>query len=210
MSNVFIGRASENKNLGGTPFLVDENTFRYTLPLRKEGVELLAVQFFHRGKRWKTDTPEEAIRLRQQLEVEDMRKGASNDSWTDGRGRLWTPELFATFWQTIGDQQRAAVSLMAEHAGIGSADLAKRLKLDRQTALAGVISGLSKQLRTLDLALGDLYTVKTKWIVRKKEELFFLHESFRRAAEEAGWGKKRRRTAIAAPSSKERRYGEND
>ncbi len=172
--------------------------------LRNRGVELLAVQFFHRGKRWKTDTPEEAIRLRQQLEAEDMRKLASSDSWTEGRGGLWTPELFATFWQTIGDQQRAAVSLMAKHAGIGSAELAKRLKLDSQMALAGVISGLSKQLRTLDLELDDLYTVKTKWIVRKKEELFFLREGFRQAAKEAGW-KPQEEGGSSCASPKQRR-----
>jgi hypothetical protein len=155
--------------------------------LRNKGVELLAIQFFHRGKRWKTDTPEEAVRLRQQLEVEDMRKVGPTDSCIDGLVGLWTPEVFATFWQTIGDQQKATVSLMAEHAGIGSAELAKRLKLDSQTALAGVISGLSKQLKTLDLELDNLYTIKTKWSGRKKEELFFLRESFRQAAEEAVW-----------------------
>jgi hypothetical protein len=76
---------------------------------------------------------------------------------------------------------------MSRHAGIGSAELAKGLKLNSQTALAGVISGLSKQLKTLDLELGDLYTIKTKWNGKKKEELFFLRESFRRAAEEVGW-----------------------
>jgi hypothetical protein len=152
-----------------------------------KGAELLAIQFFHRGKRWKADTPEEAIRLRQQLEVEDVLKVGPSGSGIDGLGGIWTPEVFATFLQTIGEKQKAAVSLMAEHAGIGSAELAKRLKLDSQTALAGVISGLSKQLRTLDLELDNLYTVKTKWKGRKKEELFFLREFFRQAAEQAGW-----------------------
>jgi hypothetical protein len=147
----------------------------------------LAIQFFHRGKRWKADTPEEAIRLRQQLEVEDILKVGPSDSGIDGLGGLWIPEVFATFLQTIGEKQKAAVSLMAEHAGIGSAKLAKRLKLDSQTALAGVISGLSKQLKTLDLELDNLYMVKTKWNGKKKEELFFLRESFRQAAEKAGW-----------------------
>ncbi len=93
---------------------------------------------------------------------------------------------------------------MAQHAGIGSAELAKRLKLDSQVALAGVISGLSKQLKTLDLELDSLYTVKTKWTVRKKEEFFFLRESFRQAAEEAGW-KPEERSGNRRASTKERR-----
>ena len=147
----------------------------------------MAIQFFHRGKRWKADTPEEAIRLRQQLEGEGILKVGPSDSGIDGLGGLWTPEVFATFLQTIGEKQKAAVSLMAEHAGIGSAELARRLKLDSQTALAGVISGLSKQLKTLDLALDNLYTVTTKWSGKKKEELFFLRESFRQTAEKVEW-----------------------
>lgn len=170
----------------------------------------MAIQFHHRGKLWKADTPEEAIRLRQQLEVEDIHKLGPSDRGIDGIDGHWTPDVFATFLQTIGEKQRAAVSLMAAHAGIGSAELAKRLKLDSQTALAGVISGLSKQLKTLDLELDNVYTVKTKWSGRKKEELFFPRESFRQAAEEAGWGKTRRRAARAAPSNKERRYSEDD
>ena len=141
----------------------------------------MAVQFFHCGKRWQADTPEEAIRLRQQLEVDDTLKVGPDDGGIDGLAGRWSPEVFATFLQTIGEKQKAAVSLMAAHAGIGSAELAERLKLDSQTALAGVISGLSKQLRTLDLEPGDLYKVKTRWNRRKKEELFFLRESFRRA-----------------------------
>lgn len=168
------------------------------------GAEQLAIQFFHRGKRWKTDTPEEAICLRQQLEVEDMRRVRPNDGWTDGLGGLWTREVFATFLHAIGERQRAAVSLMAQHPGIGSAELAKRLKLDSQVALAGVISGLSKQLKTLDLELDNLYTVKTKWTVRKKEESFFLRESFRQAAEEAGW-KPEQRGGNSRASTKQRR-----
>jgi hypothetical protein len=68
----------------------------------------LAIQFSHRGKRWKADTPEEAIRLRQQLEVEDLRKVGPSDSGIDGLGWRWTPEVFATFLQTIGELQETA------------------------------------------------------------------------------------------------------
>lgn len=116
----------------------------------------MAIQFFHRGKRWKADTPEEAIRLRQKLEAEEILKVGRIDSGIDRLVGLWTPEVFATFLQAIGEKQKAAVSLMAEHAGIGSTELAKRLTLDSQTVLAGVISGLSKQLKTLDLELDNL------------------------------------------------------
>ena len=127
----------------------------------------MTIQFFHRGRRWKADTPEEAIRLRRQLEVGEIAKVGARDSGIDGLDGPWTREVFATFLQTIGEKQKAAVSLMAKYAGIGSAELAKRLKLDSQTALAGVISGLSKQLKMLDLAGQPLHGQNQ---VEKEEE----------------------------------------
>ena len=50
----------------------------------KKGRTLLAIQFFHRGKCWRTDTPEEAIRLRQRLEAEDPLKVGPDDRRVDG------------------------------------------------------------------------------------------------------------------------------
>ena len=137
---------------GRHPFFVLDNTLRYLyITLRNKGANLLAIEFSHRGKIWRADTPEEAIRLRQQLDVEDLREATNpeEDAWLLSD---WTPEVFATFLREIGEQQKAAVLIMAEHAGISSADLAKRLKLDNEMALAGVISGLSKQLKGLDLS----------------------------------------------------------
>jgi hypothetical protein len=168
-------------------FFVFDNTLRYLyITLRNRGAGLLAIEFSHRGKIWRADTPEEAIRLRQQLDVEDLRESTDPeaDAWLLSE---WTPEVFANFLLAIGEQQKAAVLIMAEHAGISSAELAKRLKLDNEMALAGVISGLSKQLKTLDLSPDDLYTVKTTWNGKRKERFFFLRDNFRQAAEEAEW-----------------------
>jgi hypothetical protein len=51
-----------------------------------KGAEILAIQFFRRGKCWKAENPEEAIRLRQQLEVEEILKVGPSDSGIDGLG----------------------------------------------------------------------------------------------------------------------------
>jgi len=142
----------------------------------------MAIEFFHNGKRWKADTPEEAIRLRDQLEIEDLREGGTPD-WIDDLSHDWTSEVFHTFLKSIGEQQKAAVLFMAEHAGISSAKLAKRLQLQSEMALAGVISGLSKQLKAMDLEPDKLYTVKTSWNGKRKARFFFLRDSFRQAAE---------------------------
>jgi len=160
----------------------------------------VSIEFIHEGKRWKADTPEEAIRLRRQLEIDTMREKQTTSDWEEFLARPWTPEVFNTFLDSVGEQQKAAVLFMAEHVGISSAELTDRLKLDSEMALAGVISGLSKQLKTMDLEPSDLYTVKTSWNGKKKERFFFLLDSFRQAAEEAEWPKKK--GGKDAPSTK--------
>jgi hypothetical protein len=151
----------------------------------------VAIEFIHDGKRWKADTPEEAIRLRHQLEIDTMREKQKTSDWEEFLARPWTPEVFNTFLDSIGEQQKAAVLFMAEHVGISSAELAERLKLESEISLGGVISGLSKQLKAMDLEPDNLYTVKTSWNGKKKERFFFLRESFLQAAEEAEWPKKK-------------------
>jgi hypothetical protein len=173
-------------------FVLD-NTLRYLyITLRNKRASLLAIEFVHRGKKWKADTAEEAIRLRQALEIEDQREQTANDSdvergWLDDLESPWTPAVLWSFLDGIGAQQKEAVLAMAEHEGISSAELTKHLKLSNEMALAGVISGLSKQLNNLDLKPSDLYTVNTSWNGKKKERFFFLHRFFRQTAEEVGW-----------------------
>ena len=179
-------------------YFVLDNTLRYLyIALRNKRANLLAIEFVHRGKKWKADTPEEAIRLRHALEIDDQSERLASDptkspdDWLVELDSPWTPEVFWSFLDGIGDQQKDAVLAMAEHDGISSAELTKRLKLSSEMALAGVISGLSKQLTNLDLTPPVLYTVNTKWNGKKKERFFFLKKSFRQTAEEVGWPKEK-------------------
>jgi hypothetical protein len=178
-------------------YFVLDNTLRYMyIALRNKRASLLAIEFIHRGKKWRADTAEEAIRLRQALEIEDRREQLASDpleekGFLDELDSPWTPAVFWTFLDGIGEQQKDAVLAMAEHDGISSADLTNRLHLINEMSLAGVISGLSKQLKTLGLTPPDLYTVNTSWNGKKKERFFFLQKHFRQTAEEVGWPKEK-------------------
>jgi len=189
-----------------------DNTLRYLyIALRNKRASLLAIEFVHRGKKWKADTPEEAIRLRHTLEIDDKRERLANDpdapvgpdDWLSELESPWTPEVFWSFLDGVGDQQKDAVLAMAEHDGISSAELTKKLRLSSEMALAGVISGLSKQLKNLDLTPPVLYTVNTSWNGKKKERFFFLQKYFRQTAEEVGWPKEKGEQH--APATKHRR-----
>ncbi len=157
---------------------------------------VLAIEFEHRGRKWKTDTPEEAIRLRRELEELDAEEEQLGE--LDMRGEydeqlrietVWTPDVFWTFINSIGRQQTETVKALLENPiGITSEKLAERLKLSNEMSLAGVLSGLSKQLKKLDLKPAHLYSVNTRWKSENtKEREFVTQRAFELAAEEVGW-----------------------
>ena len=150
----------------------------------------MSIEFFHNGRRWKTDTPEEAIRLRRRLRIEDLRERGALDR-IEFPSDDWTPDVFQTFLTSIGEQQKAFVLLMAENPGINNAELTRGLHLESELALAGVISGLSRQLKAVDIELDNLYTVTTRWNGKTKTRFFHLRAAFRQAAEQAMWLKKK-------------------
>ena len=156
----------------------------------------MAIEFEHRGRKWKADTPEEAIRLRRKLEQIDAEEEQFGE--LDLRGEydeqlrietVWTPDIFWTFIENIGRQQIEAVKALVENPrGITSGQLAERLKLPNEMALAGVLSGLSKQLKKLNLKPAHLYSVNTRWVSENtKEREFVTQRAFDLAAEEVGW-----------------------
>src|SRR5436305_14792137 len=95
-------------------YFVLDNTLRYLyITLRNRGAQILGIEFIHRGKKWKADTPEEAIRLRQKLEAidnhaiiygdEDLM--AEDDQLVRAES-VWTPDVFWSFIQEIGYSQK--------------------------------------------------------------------------------------------------------
>lgn len=153
----------------------------------------MGIEFEHRGKKWKADTPSEAIRLRRELEELDAlaEQYGEIEFSEDERLRaetVWTPDVFSTFVQSIGRQQREIVKALLEHpVGITSGRLAERLRLSDEMSLAGILSGLSKQLKKLELKPAHLYSVNTSWRPEGKKREFVIHRAFELAAEELGW-----------------------
>jgi hypothetical protein len=187
----------ENTNEKQSNFFVLDDTMRFLyITLRNRRVPLVAIEFIHRGKKWRADTPEEAIQLRMRLEHED--EAADELFGTDETVRSespWTPDVFWDFVHSVGTQQETVLEALLESGSVSSADLAKKLKLDNEVALGGVISGLSKQLKRFDLKPMDLYAVHTDWSNGERVRRFFIHKAFKLAAEETGWPDERSKRA---------------
>ena len=164
-----------------------DNTLRYMyIALRKAGCSLVAIEFKHRGTVWRADTPEEAVALRNQLEKEDkvyIREHEEMDRLHD----LWTPDKFMDVINGVGDLQRRLLLVVNGNPMIASQDLVRKLGLDSEVALAGVISGLSKQLKQLDVALNQVLMIEVKWTGKTKTRRFLLDDFFRHAAAEQNW-----------------------
>lgn len=164
-----------------------DNTLRYLyIALRKARCKLLAIEFKYRGTVWRADTPEEAIALRNKLEHAAMPlviEGAKIDELA----ALWTPDRFMDVINGVGDLQRRFLLVINENPMITSQELVGKMGLDSEVALAGVISGLSKQLKQLDISLNQVLSIEVKWTGKNKTRRFILDDFFRHAAAEQNW-----------------------
>lgn len=186
--------------------LVLDETLRYLYCcIRNKGAHLLAIRFIHRGKKWEADSPEEAVRLRRELEgwdEADAEEGKGISPQEIRAESVWTPDTFWNFVNKIGSyQKKAVITLLEGQRYFEAADLAKSIGIE-ESALGGVLSGLSKQLKQLELSPYDLYRVHTDWTNGQRRRLFFLQHAFRLAAEEVGWPEERKKDDAAALKSK--------
>jgi hypothetical protein len=158
--------------------------------LRQCGLPALAIRFKHGGREWCADTVEEAIALREQLEFKDrqaIEDGQEPDWITED---VWTPDNAMELLKNLGSQQKKFLKLMFDGGQVTSDEAMKQLKLGSALVLAGVLSGLSKQLKKLGVKPWDLYTTQVQWSGKEKERSFRLSGGFRWAAGELGWPEK--------------------
>jgi hypothetical protein len=151
----------------------------------------MAIEFKHNGRLWRTDTVDEALALRRKLEAEDQAAfEAGEDLPYVYREQVWTPDTVTDLLKNAGSLQKRFLRALAEGGKATSEDLVVSLGLDSEVSLAGVLSGLSKQLKKLGVKPSDLYTVDVSWTGKSKTRNFGLLSEFRWAATELGWPEK--------------------
>lgn len=158
----------------------------------------MAIEFEHRGKKWRCDTVEEAVALRRNLEIEDAQSGQIKE-------HVWTPDLLLEFFDGLGPLQKQLLAEINDAEQINSWTLVKKLKLESQIALAGVLSGLSKRLKKMSMIPSDVYRVDVAWEDKTKERTFTLAPDFRFSAIEIGWPEMLEQKGTDAASTKDER-----
>jgi len=173
-------------------------------------VRFLGIEFTHRGKRWRVDTVDEAVALRQRLEREDYDAAKADPKIHRKLLRaqaVWTADRFWDLLNGIGESQKRLLEALMGKREVDSTQLVKGLGLGSQIALAGVLSGLSKQLRSMGLSPTELYRVDTSWRENKRVRRFTLMPEFELAAQDAGWPEAWREKGVtdAASTKRERK-----
>jgi len=186
--------------------LVLDDALRFLyIALRNKGARLVSIRFIHRGKKWEADTALEAVRLRRELEAwdeADAEEGVGLSNYEVRAESVWTPDTFWNFVNSIGyHQKKAVVKLLESRGHVTAASLAEGIGI-QEGGLGGVLSGLSKQLKQLELKPYDLYAVHTDWSKGERKRTFYLERAFRLAAEEVGWPEERKKDNATATRTK--------
>jgi hypothetical protein len=170
-----------------SPFFTLDNTLRYLYcALRNAGCELMAIEFKYKGTVWRADTPEEAVALRNELEKRDKAFIPEHETMEQSYD-FWTPDRFVDVVNGIGELQQRLLVAVCRKPGITSKELVRELRMDSEVALAGVISGLSKQLKQLGIEPKRVFGIDVKWKGKIKTRSFLLEDFFRYAGIEQNW-----------------------
>jgi hypothetical protein len=146
----------------------------------------MAIEFTFNGEVWRADTPEEAIALRSKLEWAP-RYPADPHLAMEEADKFWTPDRFMDVINGIGRLQHLLLASICWKPGASSSELVQWLGLDSEVALAGVISGLSKQLKQVAVEPKQVFLITVKWAGKKKNRTFLLDDFFQGAASDQNW-----------------------
>lgn len=140
----------------------------------------MSIEFEHEGKKYRADTAKEAVELQRLLEKKDLDRSAQPI-------RHWPVDVALDFINGMGEMQKKFLAILADGASIPSDTMVDALRLDSEIALAGVLSGLSKQAKKMKVNPHNIYYVEVEWAGKKKERYFRLMSDFRDALTELNW-----------------------
>jgi hypothetical protein len=99
----------------------------------------------------------------------------------------WTRESFWKFIENLGESQTRVLALLKRNHKVTDETLRKTLKLDSNQALAGVLSGISKQAGILNIPARAVYTVEDERKGGELSKTYVAANDFLRIANEMNW-----------------------
>lgn len=148
----------------------------------------MAIRVKYRGQEYSADTPKEAIALAKKLQKHDHhRENQFREASSATTG--WTEDKLLAVTQNIGvaQQKLLAVLLASPHGPVNNETIIKEMGLRSATVLAGIQSGLAKQLRLIRMDTRAVYLVEHSWVDGKRKRCLTLNEGFRLTAMKHDW-----------------------
>jgi hypothetical protein len=99
----------------------------------------------------------------------------------------WTRESFWKFLENLGDGQKQILSLLVQKGKATDEEMRGMLKLDSNQALAGVLSGISKQAAVLNIPARAVYRVEDERKAGELTKTYAIAQDFLRIANEMNW-----------------------
>jgi hypothetical protein len=99
----------------------------------------------------------------------------------------WTRELFQEFIENLGDAPVQVLSVLVRQRKATDEELRKVLGVDTNQALAGVLSGISKQAGALNVPARAVYTVEDERKSGALTKTYAVAGDFLRMASDQNW-----------------------
>jgi hypothetical protein len=162
--------------------LTNTSSVSKVLPVSKQFKKMSSKKPYeveYRGVIIRCSTPEEAVEVARQL-------GGTPDN---PHHVPWRVDEFTDFVGRIQLMQRRLlwVLIKANCQPVRDYDLAAQLGVVGNQALAGVLSGITKVAKAMDIEPSRVYYQRTEYNQGNPERKYYITPAFLRAAQDAGW-----------------------
>lgn len=163
----------------------------------------MAIRFKYGGVLYTADTPQEAastMALLKERDAEAARKRVPSRVLAkynraesimafikEESETPWTPEVFLSFIDRLGDSQQAALAMLVTQRRVTDEELRKALNVPGNQALAGVLSGISKQAAALSIPARDIFSFENLRNAGKRRSTYSVADKFCEIAADMNW-----------------------
>jgi hypothetical protein len=165
----------------------------------------MAIRFKYGGISFVADTPQEAAQTMALLKERDAETARQNrqeriqamvkegrmeelhDHLTEGPGTPWTQDIFLSFIDRLGKAQRYALALLVSFRHVTDEELRACINVTGNQALAGALSGISKQAAALGIDARDIFSFENLRNAGKRRSNYKVAPKFAEIASRMNW-----------------------
>jgi hypothetical protein len=173
----------------------------------------MPIAFTHKGITYTADTPKEADEMlallkEREAQAKAQAKKRKAEVWMeqmlsraseyrkdfeqlissyDENKFMWTPDFFKALVNRLGQPQKTALALLVTQRSISDEQLRKALEISNNQALAGILSGISKQATALYIPPRAIFSFENFRSGGKRSSQYLVTDEFRQIAAQMNW-----------------------